>query len=66
MPTYVVLKDLPHGQRPGDLVDLNDDEGRVFLLVDAVRKATAADEKKTPEHRLRPREYHRRDLQAEG
>lgn len=66
MPKYVVLKTLPHGQPPGTIVDLHEDEGRVFLLVAAVRTTTPSDETKTPEQRLRPREYRRRDLQSEA
>lgn len=62
MPKYVVLQVLPQGQRPGELVELHEDAGNVLLKVDAVRPATAADEKKSPEQRLR---YRRRDMQAE-
>ena len=36
MPTYHVLKELPKGQQPGDLVELNADEAAVFLAVGAV------------------------------
>ncbi len=57
MPKFVVLKALPQGQQPGETVDLNEDEGRVFLLVGAVKPA---DEKPKPTRR-----YARRDMQAE-
>ncbi len=66
MPKYVVLKTLPQGQEPGALVELHEDAGKVFLQVDAVRAATPADEKRTPQQRLIPRQYNRRDLQAVG
>lgn len=69
MPKFVVLKTLPKGQQPGELVDLNDDEGAVFLAVEAVREARPSDDKtttpvKTSPPRPRSREYHRRDLHA--
>lgn len=64
MPKYVVLKDLPQGQQAGEIVDLNEDVGNIFLTVEAVRKITPSDERKTPQQRLRTREYNRRDLQA--
>ena len=64
MPKYVVLQLLPQGQRPGELVELHEDAGAVFLTVAAVRKATPSDDKKTPEQRLRARDYQRRDMQA--
>ena len=64
MPKYVVLKTLPKGQQPGDTVELNDDEARVFLLVEAVREPDAF----TPaELATKPkRRYGRRDLEAEA
>ena len=66
MPKYVVLKELPQGQQPGDLVELHEDVGRVFLTIEAVRKATPSDETKSPQQRIsRARTYQRRDLQAE-
>jgi len=56
---YRVVKDLPKGQRPGDIVDLNEDEARVLLLVEAVEPIP----EEKPE---RPRRrYSRRDLEAE-
>ncbi len=57
MPTFVVLKTLPKGQQPGETVELNADEARVFLLVGAV---TPADDKPKASRR-----YGRRDMQAE-
>lgn len=62
MSRYLVLKTLPKGQEPGDTVELNDDEARVFLLVEAVR---SIDEPIVEETKPR-RRYHRRDLVAEG
>jgi hypothetical protein len=61
VPKYVVLKVLPQGQRPGELVDLHEDAGRVFLAVDAVRLAD--DDEAAPKPRRR---YQRRDLHAEA
>ncbi len=63
MPKYVVLKTLPQGQRPGELVDLPVEAGNVFLLVEAVRAAVPSDDNKSPEKRLT---YRRRDLVAES
>jgi len=57
--TYVVLKDLPQGQHPGDVVELPEAVGRVLVLVGAARLAE-------PEEPRAPRRtYRRRDLRAE-
>lgn len=55
---YLVKKPLPDGQQPGEIVDLHEDVGNVFLLVDAVEKI---DEAQKP---ARGR-YRRADMQAE-
>ncbi len=64
MAKYRVLKTLPKGQQPGDSVELNDDEARVFLAVGAIEAPTSADPTK-PKTRRGSREYQRRDLEAE-
>lgn len=62
MSRYLVLKELPKGQQPGDTVELNDDEAGVFMTagVDAVRPV---DEPSVEETKTR-RRYQRRDMQA--
>lgn len=62
MSQYLVLKELPKGQQPGDTVELNDDEARVFMTVgvDAVRPVDAPSVEETKTRRR----YQRRDLQA--
>lgn len=73
MSQYFVLKELPKGQQPGDTVELNDDEARVFMTagVDAVRPvdepsvdAPIVEETSVEETKTR-RKYQRRDLAAE-
>ena len=65
MPQYVVLKTMPKGQQPGEVVDLNDDEARVFLAAEAVRPvdASVAPTVSVPKKKGK---YARRDLKAEG
>lgn len=61
MSQYLVLKELPKGQQPGDTVELNEDEAHVFMLVEAVRPIDESiAEEATPRRR-----YRRRDLAAE-
>lgn len=62
MSKYLVLKELPQGQRPGETVELNDDEARVFMMdgIDAVRPANDPPVETSPRRR-----YNRRDLVAE-
>lgn len=61
MAQYLVLKELPKGQQPGELVELNDDEARVFMTegVEAVRPVDPEPDETKPRRR-----YNRRDLQA--
>ena len=56
---YLVLKELPQGQQPGEVIELHADVASVFLLpgVDAVRPVAEAEPSK--------RRYQRRDLQAQ-
>lgn len=73
---FVALKELPQGTQPGEVFDVNEDIGNVFILVGAARKATRADASSEPvpartaepedtSHRPSSRRYQRRDLQAE-
>jgi len=55
---YRVKRPLPDGQQPGEIVELHEDVGNVFLLVDAVEKI----EESKPLPRGR---YRRSDLRAE-
>ena len=55
---YRVKRPLPDGQQPGEIVELHEDVGNVFLLVDAVEKI----EEPKPSPRGR---YRRSDLHAE-
>lgn len=57
---YLVLKELPQGQQPGETIDLPEAVGDVFELVGAVRKL-AIEPPKPPRGR-----YRRSDLQPES
>ncbi len=60
---YVVLKALPEGQQPGEIIEEPEEVGHIFVLAGAARVATAEDlepGKKTV------RRYRRRDLVAES
>lgn len=58
----VALKELPHGQQPGDLFEENDAIGNVLILALAARKATEDDLASE-----RPRRgYRRRDMRAQS
>ncbi|MES2341737.1 MAG: hypothetical protein V4597_08665 [Pseudomonadota bacterium] len=67
----IVKKELPDGTQPGAQIDVHTDVANVLILVDAARKATAADAKpKDPEPdkadaASRSRQYGRRDLTAQ-
>lgn len=56
----VVLRELPQGQQPGDVIEITEAEADVLMLpgVEAVRKVVDEDEPKR-------RQYKRRDLQAQ-
>jgi hypothetical protein len=57
---YLVLKELPQGQQPGETIELSEDVAAVFMLdgVNAVRPVV--DDPPVPSKR----HYQRRDLQA--
>ncbi len=57
MPKYRVLKEMPQGQRPGEIVELPEEVGAVFLSVDAVELVT----EESPKGRTK-----RRDLRSEA
>jgi hypothetical protein len=63
---FLVLKDLPQGQQPGDVIDIHEDIGKIFMLpgVEAV-KPLEEDEAVEPVETSTPRRrYQRRDLEA--
>jgi len=62
---YRVVQTLPKGQQPGETVELNDDEARVFLTVGAVRTLETEDDPPVTPPKSR-RQYARRDLKAEA
>lgn len=62
MSQYLVLKELPKGQQPGDTVELNEDEAHVFMLVEAVRPIDGSSAEGSPPRRR----YRRRDLVAQN
>lgn len=68
MSKYIVLKELPQGQRVGDTVELNDDEARVFMMeeIQAVRPVDGppSDDNPPSEEAKSRRRYNRRDLHA--
>jgi hypothetical protein len=68
---FVVLKELPQGQQPGDVIDVDEAVGDVLLLVGAARKPepdeAAADDPVTPAViPISRRSYRRRDLVADA
>ncbi len=64
--TYRVLKELPQGQQPGDLIDATDAEGQVLLLVGAVERLEPSHaEEQAADASPSRRRYRRRDLEAE-
>ena len=60
----VVLKELPNGEQPGDVIETNDDIANILILVGAGRAVTDDDE--PHESPTRRRTYRRRDLVPEG
>lgn len=60
---YRVLKELPQGQQPGDLIDVHEDVGAALVLVGAAEAVT--DEEPVVDEPKAKRRYLRRDLQAE-
>ncbi len=60
---FIALKELPNGTQPGHPFEANEDEGRVLILVEAARLATADDPPVKPP--TRRRSYQTRHLAAE-
>jgi hypothetical protein len=58
---YIALKELPHGQQPGDVFDVSEAIGHIFVLVGAARLADPADLEPS---RVPRRRYQRRDLES--
>lgn len=61
----VVLKELPNGEQPGDVLETNADIANVLILVGAGRAVTD-DDGEPPETPTRRRAYRRRDMVPEG
>lgn len=59
---YIALKDLPHGQKPGELFEQSEAIGNVLILAGAARLATDDDIKQSKPRRG----YRRRDLTAQS
>jgi len=59
---YVALKALPDGQHPGDVFEIAEAIGQIFVLIGAAR---LADEDEQSTRKPARRRYQRRDLTAE-
>lgn len=59
---YVVVKTLPNGQKPGEILDVPEVIGRVLVSAGAVRLANISEDQETkPSRRVG---YRRKDRQA--
>lgn len=59
---YIVVKDLPNGQRPDSLIDLPESIGALLVNAGLLRRASETTAQPLSERRR----YRRRDVQAEA